>query len=101
MNKIIVEIRLLAPEKAKKMKATAKICFQAEFGEIMINGFRIIETEPQKPWVAPPSDSYTKEGKVYSKPIIELSPRAKQEVYWAILEAYKTLEKSSEVSFRP
>ena len=41
------------------MKATADVTFPTSLGPLTVQGFKVIETEPGKPWISPPSKEYT------------------------------------------
>lgn len=81
-----IELRLM---NRGNLKAFADITFPSALGEITVRGFRVVQKEGQEPWVAFPSSSYTKDGKIVNNPILEVSRGLKQKVTVAVLTRYK------------
>jgi hypothetical protein len=52
-------------------------------------GFKVIETEPGKPWVSPPSKEYQAGGKRRFQKMVELPKPAMKAVTQAVLAAFK------------
>jgi len=74
---------------AGTMRATAEVAFTMPLGSLCVSGFKVIETEPGKPWVSLPSKEYTKDGVRKFQKLLELSKPLARAVQDAILKAYR------------
>lgn len=79
----------LVPMDRGKLKGIADVSIQTAVGEITLRGFKIIKADGEPPWVAFPSNSYTKDGKVVNAQIIETSRGLRRRIIDEILAAYE------------
>ncbi|KAA0271021.1 MAG: hypothetical protein EDM79_13830 [Chloroflexi bacterium] len=71
------------------LRAFADVLFSSPYGEFTLRGFRVVQKADAGPWVAFPSNSFTKDGKVVNRPIIEAGPGFKRRIAEAVLAAYR------------
>jgi DNA-binding cell septation regulator SpoVG len=84
-SKLIVEVKKM---ERGNLKAFADVTLPTEFGEVTLRGFRVIQKDEQPTWVALPSSSYTKDGKIVNSPLLEVSRNLKRQITDAVLAEY-------------
>jgi DNA-binding cell septation regulator SpoVG len=71
------------------LKAFADVTFPSALGELTLRGFRVLQKEGEAPWVAFPSASYTKDGKVINSQLMQVSGSLKKHLCDAVLAGYE------------
>ena len=84
--RILVELRRM---ERGNLKAFADVTIPSELGEITLRGFRVVQKGGEEPWVAFPSSSYTKNGQIINKTIIEVSRGLKRQIVDAVMAEFK------------
>lgn len=83
---VTVRIKLL---ERGQLRAFADVTIAFIGHELTVLGFRIIQKDNQVPWVALPTSSYQKEGKLVNKKLVECSRKLNQIIQEAILQEYE------------
>lgn len=83
---LTVSIRLFV---SGQLRAFADVTFDVEGEDLTICGFRIVQGNREGTWVAPPMSSYQQNGKIRTKPVIEMSRRLRPKITNAILDEYR------------
>lgn len=90
---VIVELKLFD---RGQLKAFADVTIALPVGEITVRSFRVIQKDSQAAvWIAFPAVSYTKDGKIVNKQILEVSRGLKKQVTDAILAEFKRVTENS------
>jgi len=77
-------------------KGSLKMFATVRLGGITVHGFRVIQQEGQRAWVAPPQTEVAQtDGKKKYFPIVELADNIKEVVSKLILEEYEKISKTS------
>jgi DNA-binding cell septation regulator SpoVG len=85
---IEVEVRLV---QHGKLRAFADVTITAPVGDITIKGFRVVCEDGKQPWVGMPQSTYTKDGELVKRPVLEMSPRVKRQLAAAVLAEFDGL----------
>ena len=72
-----------------QIKAFADLTVMCSHGEITINGFRVIQGEGQSPWVALPTSTYTQNGAVKRKQLLDVTRKTRQRLAEEILRKFE------------
>ena len=77
----------------KSIRAVADVTFRLKSGEqFTAFGFRVVHLKGQEPWVAVPQTSYTKDGEIKNKKILELPRTLQRKLFEVILNGYNGLK---------
>lgn len=71
-----------------QLKAFADVTLTTPLGEITLRGFRVVQKDEQPAWVALPTSSYTKDGKIVNSPLLEVTRNLKRQLTDAVLAEY-------------
>jgi DNA-binding cell septation regulator SpoVG len=71
-----------------QLKAFADVTLSTSLGEITMRGFRVVQKDDQPAWVALPTSSYTKDGKIVNTQLLEISRNLKRQLCDAVLAEY-------------
>jgi hypothetical protein len=86
LPKLTVDVRLF---ERGTLQAFADVTFPSALGELTLKGFRVLQKEGEGAWVAFPSSSYTKEGKIINSPLLVVGGSLKKHLADAVLAAFK------------
>lgn len=81
-----VDIKLI--EKGD-LRAFVDVSLKVPFGELTVQGFRILIGKDNKPWIAHPSQSFMREGRTEYKNILDMTRSMKKKIDNLILESYE------------
>lgn len=82
----MIKMLEIKPVSSGNLKAFVKL----KIDDIVICGFRIVRQSGQKPWVSVPQTAWTgSDGKIHYKNLIELPGILKDEIFKAVLAAWK------------
>jgi DNA-binding cell septation regulator SpoVG len=82
---VTVEVKIM---ERGQLKAFADVTLTTPHVEITLRGFRVVQKDEQPAWVALPSSSYTKDGKIVNSPLLEVSRNLKRQITDAVLAEY-------------
>jgi DNA-binding cell septation regulator SpoVG len=85
-QQITVELRLF---ESGSLKAYADVTLPSELGEITVKGFRVIAKDGNAPWVAFPTNSFTKDGKFVDRPLLEVGRTLKRQIAEEVLAEFE------------
>lgn len=90
---VIVELKLFD---RGQLKAFADVTIALPVGEITVRGFRVVQKDSQTvAWIAFPAVSYSKNGKIINKEILEVSRGLKKQITDAIFTEFKRVTENS------
>ena len=70
------------------IKAYADVTLATALGEITLKGFRVVQKDGKAPWVGFPNSTYTKNGKIVTRPFLETREALQRQIADAVLTEY-------------
>jgi len=87
IGNISIKVEIRWATKPGNVKAYADISLNLPEGNLVLHGFSIIDQPGRDPWVGFPAKAGNTPGKFF--PVVEADGSLKQEIFKAVLEAYR------------
>ncbi len=72
-----------------QLRAFADVTARTPAGELTVRGYRVVSNKVGGLWVAAPSTTYTKDGQIKNKRVVDASRATERRISEAVMEAYR------------